>query len=274
VKLAYTVGTPDTKGKMLAYCGRHQEIFSALRQIGYQGVELFVRDPRDMDQDNFCRTVESCGLEVAAVGTGPLVSEDKLTFTSPDDRVRIKAIERTKAVIDFAARFGAQVNVGKLRGNVHNGDLAQSQQWQNQAFRELCGYAAVKGVNITIEPQNRFAIDNLNTTQQAIAWITEQRLPNLFLMLDVFHMNIEDQSTVASIIEAKEYNIHVHFADNNRGVPGVGHINFPEVVRVLRAIGYNRYISVEIDQIPDSYRAAQASFEFVQRLIEECNAPR
>ena len=268
MKLAYTVGTPDTRGKLLAYRGNNEEIFAKLRQIGYQGVELFVRDPRDIDQDEFCRVLRKCGLDVAAVGTGPLASEDKLTFTALDERVRTEAVERTKSVIDFAARFGAQVNIGKLRGDIHKGD-PQSQEWQNQAFRTVCGYAATKGINITLEPQNRFSVDNLNTTQQALAWIREQQFPNLFLMLDVFHMNIEDKSTVASLIEAKDYNIHIHFADNNRGIPGVGQINFPEIVRVLKAVGYNRYISMEIDQIPDSYRAAQASFEFVDGLLKE-----
>ncbi len=267
MKLAYTVGTPDTRSKLLAYCGNCQEIFSMLKQIGYHGVELFVRDPRTLNQDEFFRVVKESRLEVAAVGTGPLASEDKLSFTSPDESVRKEAIERTKAVIDFSSRFGAQVNIGKLRGDVSKGDRCQ--EWQAQAFKTICGYAEIKGINITLEPQNRFSVDNFNTTRQSLAWIREQPSRNLFLMLDVFHMNIEEQSIIASFIEAKDYTIHVHFSENNRGVPGTGHIDFPQIVRVLKAMGYDRYISIEINQIPDSPRAAQASFDFVNRLLEE-----
>lgn len=269
MKLAYTVGTPDTHGKMLAYRGDFTEICAILKDIGYSGLELFVRDPHEMDVNKIENIIERYGLEVAAVGTGPVVSEDKLTFTAPDAAVRAAAIERTKAIVDFAARFGAQVNVGKLRGDLMAGNLDQSREWGRHAFQVICSRAQAKGVNITIEPQNRFVINNLNTTQQALAWVRELEIPNLYLMLDVFHMHIEDRSIVASLIEAKDYNIHLHFAENNRGIPGDGHIDFREIVRVIKALGYNRYISLEIDQIPDSYQAAKVSFDYLYPILQE-----
>lgn len=269
MKLAYTVGTPDTRGKMLAYCGDFTEICVSLKDIGYSGLELFVRDPSAMNLREVLGAIERNGLEVVAIGTGPVVSEDKLTFTSPDEAVREAAIKRTKAVVDFAAQFGAQVNVGKLRGDVNAGNPEQSREWMRHAFRAVCSHAQAKSVNITIEPQNRFVINNLNTTQQAMAWLRELALPNLYLMLDVFHMNIEDSSIIASLIEAKEVNLHLHFAENNRGVPGDGHIEFPEIIRTLKALRYDRYISLEIDQIPDSYHAAKASFDYLYSILKE-----
>lgn len=269
MKLAYTICTPDASGKYLAYSDSIEKMFSSLREIGYQGVEPFVRDPRVMDQDTFCRVIERSGLEVVAVGTGPLVSEDKLTFTSPDERVRIESIERTKAVIDFASRFGAQVNVGKLRGDIYKGDSHQSLMWMKEAFIRLCEYAALRSVDITLEPQCRFSIDNIRTTQEGIAWIKELNIPNLFIMLDVFHMNIEDKSQAASFIDSRDYLRHIHFADNNRGVPGVGNIDFVDAVRVLKALGYDRYISMEIEQIPNCLSAAKASYEYVNHIINQ-----
>ncbi|MCB8815148.1 sugar phosphate isomerase/epimerase family protein [Desulfosporosinus shakirovi] len=269
MKLAYTICTPDTKGKYLAYRGELKEMFASLKGIGYQGVEAFVRDPREMDQDEFCRMLMSYDLELAAVGTGPIVAEDKIFFTSSDEGVRNEAVERTKAAVDFAARLGAQVNIGKLRGNVKQGDQIQAEEWRDQAFKIVCQYAALKNVTITLEPQCRFAIDNLNSTQEALVWVKQQQLSNLFIMMDVFHMNIEDKSQAASFIEAKDYNFHMHFADNNRGVPGTSKIDFVDAVRVLKALGYNRYISMEIDQLPDCYSAAKASFDYVNWLIKE-----
>lgn len=270
MKLAYTVGTPDTRGKMLAYCGgSFSEVCARLKDIGYSGLELFVRDPAELDLREISGAIERYSLEIAAVGTGPVVSEDKLTFTSADEAVRATAIKRAKAAVDFAAQFGAQVNVGKLRGDVNAGNPDQSREWMRHAFQAVCSHARAKGVNITIEPQNRFVINNLNTTQQAMAWLHELAIPNLFLMLDVFHMNIEDRSIIASLIEAKEVTIHLHFAENNRGAPGVGHIDFPEIVRALKAMRYDRYISLEIDQIPDSYHAAKASFHYLHSILKE-----
>ena len=269
MKLAYTVCTPDTSGKYLAYRGDLKEMFASLKEIGYQGVEAFVRDPREMDQAEFCRLLKRYGLELAAVGTGPIVAEDKITFTSQDERARKESIERAKAAIDFAARLGAQVNIGKLRGDVNKENQVQAIGWRDQAFKIVCNYAALKNIIITVEPQCRFAIDNLNSTQEALAWVKQQQLSNLFIMMDVFHMNIEDKSQAASFIDAKDYNLHVHFADNNRGVPGTGKIDFVDAIRVLKALGYNRYISSEIDQIPDCYSSAKAAFDYLNRLIKE-----
>ncbi len=269
MKLAYTICSPETSGKFLAYRDDLERMFFSLREIGYQGIEPFVRDPRAMDQEKFCRILECSGLEVAAVGTGPLAAEDKLTFTSPDESVRREAIERTKAVIDFAARFGAQVNIGKLRGDLYKWNALQAREWMKEAFISVCEYASSKNILVTLEPQSRFSIDNLKSTQEGIAWLEDLKLPSLYIMLDLFHMNIEDKSIAASFIEAKAYTKHIHFTDNNRGVPGVGSINFLEVLRVLKALGYEHYISMEIEQFPDCYSAAKASFDYVDRLIKE-----
>jgi len=268
MKLAYAIGTPDTNSKMLAYCGKTEDVLASLKEIGYAGLELFVRDPKSMDVQLFSHLVERYGFEVPAIGTGPVVSEDKLTFASNDESVRVAAIERTKSIIDFAALFQSQVNIGKLRGDIQKSNENQSREWMKYAFETVCEYAGTKGIDITFEPQNRFVINNLNTTQQAIAWIRELNIPNLYMMMDLFHMNIEDKSIVTSIIEAKNYNIHLHFTDNNRGVPGTGHIDFVEIIRVLKALNYNRYISIEIDQIPDSYHAAKESFEYLNNIIK------
>ncbi len=269
MKLAYTVSTPDTNGKYLAYRGETKVVFSVLKDIGYHGVEAFVRDPREMDQEKFCEALDKYGLALAAVGTGPAAAEDKLTFTSPDPSVRSEAIARAKAAVDFASLLGAQVNIGKLRGEIYKGDPVQAIRLRDEAFKEVCEYAAAKNTYITLEPQCRFAVDNLNSTQEAIAWIRKMNLTHLFLMLDVFHMNIEDRSQAESFILAQDLNIHMHFADNNRGIPGTGNIDFVDAIRVLRALGYKRYISMEIEQDPDCCTAARAAFEYVQRLLSE-----
>ncbi|MEL1135579.1 sugar phosphate isomerase/epimerase [Desulfitobacterium sp. THU1] len=269
MKLAYTISGPDTKAKYLAYGGALKDILASLHEIGYQGVELFVRDPREIDPRKLEQLLELNQLELAALGTGPMVSEDRLCFTSPDETIRIEAITRTKAVIDLAARFGSQVNVGKLRGDLVRGDEARSKHLRSCAFKELSDYAVAKNVLITLEPQCRFAINNLNSTQEALAWLQEQQLPNLYLMLDVFHMNIEDKSIAASFIEAKKQTIHIHLADNQRGVPGTGSLNFPEIIRILMALEYNRYLSLEIEQTPSSYEAAAKAYTYIQTLIDD-----
>lgn len=269
MKYAFPIGTPDTKGKMLAYQGEPSKIMTDLRTIGYTGLELFVCNPKEMDIGYFTKQVEKKGFDIAAIGTGPVVSEDKLTFTDKIQERRKAAIQRAKEIVDFATIFNTQVNVGKLRGNIHKDQEKESWTWLKEAFEELCEYGQKRGVIITIEPQNRNVINNLNTTQEAAQWIKSNSISNLFIMQDIYHMNIEDKSIVASLIEAKDSTIHIHFADSNRGVPGSGHIDFIEILRVLKALKYDRYISVEVNQSPDSLTVAQKSWNFLDFISKE-----
>lgn len=271
MKLAYPVGTPETKKKMMAYQGNFEDICVNLKEIGYKGLELCVRNPQEFPMQEIEGTIDRHGLEVAAIGTGPVVAEDKLTFCALDKETRYAAIERSKRIIDFAAHFSAQVIIGKLRGDLQPGNMEGSRQWMKDAFVEVCEYAQLQNVNITIEPQSRFAVNNLNNTRQTLEWMKEIKAPNLFMMQDTFHMNIEEASMPASLIDAGARNLHMHFAENNRGIPGTGHIDFNDLVKVLESIGYNHYISLEIAQLPNSLTAAQASFTYLDSLLAKKN---
>ena len=263
-KFAFTVNAPDVRTKGLAWSGDPETIFGKLKEVGYDGVEIFVRDPNELDAGTFKRLLGNCGLAVAAVGTGPIVAEDKLCLTHDDVAARRQAVARGKAVADFAAELGAQMNIGKFRGDVCGNP--QKQAWMNEGLLEIAQYAHKKNTLITIEPQNRFGCDNCNTTQQALAWLRALNAPNVKLMLDVFHMQIDDACIPASFLEAAGETIHVHFADTNRGCPGSGSIDFALVLRMLKAMRYDRFISMEIKQVPDSERVARKALEYVKML--------
>ena len=269
MKLAYPVGTPDTRKAVLGCQGDPAEVLPALREIGYDGVELFVRDPRAMDVDRLLSLLKTNRLDVPVVGTGPLVSDDGLTFTAVDPAVRRAAVERVESVVELAANFGAQVNVGKLRGDLRDGMRDKSWGWMEEGFSRLCQTADRHGVQITVEPQTRSVINNLNTSQEALAWVKALHHPNLYLMLDVFHMDREEPSIAEGICRTKGAFLHVHFADRRRGVPGTGGIDFHEALVVLKSIGYDRYITMEIEQYPDSLAAARAAYEFVSNAMRE-----
>lgn len=263
-KFAYTVNAPDTREKGFAWSGEPERVFAALRAIGYDGVELFVRDPRELDPKRFTRLLADTGLKAAAIGTGPLVAEDKLCLSHTDPAVRKEALERGKLVVDFAAELQSQINIGKFRGNTE-GD-GKRHAWMFEGLRELAAYALQKKVDITIEPQNRFGCDTCTSSLEGVAWIRELNLPNVHLMLDLFHAQIEDASIPASLIEAAPYLLHVHFADTNRGWPGTGSIDFAQALHILKALRYEKFISVEIKQFPDSETAARNSLQYLHAL--------
>ena len=268
-KFAYTVATPDTRSRALAWSGDPESIFRLLSSIGYAGVELFVRDPATLDPHHYSTLAARYGLSIAAIGTGLVSAEDNLFFTDPDEKRRQAAIARAKSVVDFSAALGSQVNIGKFRGLL--GADPQAMPRMEAAFAELCAHAHTQGVFVTLEPQNRFGIDNLTTTQEALAWVRKQNLPALRLMLDVFHMQIDDACIPASLVEAADMTIHIHFADTDRGSPGTGSIDFAMVLRMLGVLGYDRFISLEIKQTPDSESAARQAFGYLNAL---CGAIR
>lgn len=268
MKFAFTVGTPDTRGPMFAYQGQLRKIMEDLKSIGYDGIEPFVRDPKDMDIREFVNLVEKTGLEVAIVGTAPIL-EDKLTLTDNSAEVRKAAITRIKEIVDFATIFGAKVNIGKSRGSFPQAKMDEGWKWLQQGMEELCEYAEKKGSAIAIEPQNKKNLNNLNTTQEALQWIESTGIGNLLILLDTFHMNVEDISIVASLVEASAKNCHIHIADSNRGIPGQGSINFIEILKILKALKYDGYLSLEIIQLPDSTTAARKSWNYLNLICEQ-----
>lgn len=267
MKLAYPVATPEVHAGILGAAGAVPDTLFTLRDLGYQAIEPFVADPSAFDSQAWIRAVQQSGLAVAAVGTGPVVSDHQLTFTHPEPGLRRAAIDRAKSIVEFAAQLGTQVNIGKLRGDIAADNAVESRTWMETAFVEVCSHAAASGVMITLEPQNRNVVNNLNTTTEALDWLCRMGLPNLRLMLDVFHMDRMGEDLASSFTAAREVLLHVHYADSDRQVPGAGSLDFRSITRELRAIGYNRTITVEINQQPDMLEAARSSATFLLPLI-------
>lgn len=271
MKLAYPVATPEVRAPILGLDGRPEEMLPRLRDAGYEAIEPFVADPAKFDVAAWERTVERSGLAVVAVGTGPLVFDDQLSFTAIGETARRAAIARTCAVIEFAARFGAQVNIGKLRGAVaaKGGDAARSWRWMREALAGVSDVAARCGVILTLEPQAHSIIDNLNTTADALAFLADFARADLCLLLDTFHLDAEAEDPAAAItaVAARGVLRHVHFADRGRRVPGDGGIDFPAAIAALRRAGYDRAVTVEVKQEPDGLTAARRAAEFLRPLL-------
>jgi sugar phosphate isomerase/epimerase len=269
MKLAYPIATPEVRAAILGVKGPPGEMLPALRDAGYDAIEPFVADPGKFDGEAWARVVERSGLAVVAVGTGPLVFDDQLSFTAEDSARRQAAVERAKSVVRFAARLGAQVNIGKLRGEISASAPAFSRAWMRAAITEVCAEAARLGVDVTMEPQGRPTINNLNGTAEALKFITELGLPNFKIMLDTYHMDVEREDISAGVrLAAGQGTLwHVHFADTGRRAPGDGHIDFRSTFNALRSVGYDRAVTVEIKQEPDALSAARRAATYLRPLL-------
>jgi len=272
MKLAFPVATPETADEtMLALRGDLAEHFRLLSKLDYAGAELMVRDPAQLDADKIRTLATEAGLSIPAVSTGQLRKEDGLQLCHLDLAERRRAVARTKAVIDFAAALGApQVNIGTLRGQLPGGAQREAAiRAAVESLSELLSYAEGRGVGLAIEPQNRFVINWLNTVGEALGWLDSFAPHRCSLLYDAYHALFEERSLYASLIRAFPRVSHVQVADTNRLAPGGGQFNFAEFVRVLAALGYEGYISVEALPRPTAAEAARRAARCLLPLLVE-----
>ncbi|RPI84847.1 MAG: sugar phosphate isomerase/epimerase [Nitrosopumilales archaeon] len=112
-------------------------------------------------------------------------------------------------------------------------------------FRELAEYASDYDINLVIEPLNRYSTPICTNSEDAKYIVNQVNHENLGIMLDTFHMNIEEDSIYDTIVASSNLLKHVHVSDNNRKMPGFAHIDFDSVVRGLEKIKYSKYITFE-----------------------------
>ncbi len=196
--------------------------------------------------------------------TGELAGADGLALVTPDADLHERARARTRAVIDLAATLHTIVNIGRLRGRLAGlGDAETAWPIAVEQLRPVIAYAAERNVRIAIEPINRYETDFIHTAHDGLRMVRDLGLPNLGLMLDLFHMNIEEVDIAASLRATGEHLLHVHIADSNRRYPGSGHIPYAPIFAALRAMDYRGYVSAELLPWPDADTAAEKTLAFL-----------
>jgi 5-keto-L-gluconate epimerase len=270
VKLAWTVATPETRDTgMLAWRGALPEIFNTLAEIGYEGVDLMVRDPAALFATDIEDAAGAAGIRVAAVSTGQLRKEDGLSLNAIDTSERRRAVERTLAVVDLAARWKAQVNVGTLRGQLGM-DRAEGMRYAAESLSQVAEHARACGVTVAIEPQTRSVSNWLNTASETVEWMrTWTHEPRI--LFDIYHGMLEERSMVAALVRGRPFITYVQLSDSNRLAPGCGSLPFGDILRVLAALQYRGYLCVECRQVPNSAEAARRSVDLLKPLLHEIN---
>jgi D-psicose/D-tagatose/L-ribulose 3-epimerase len=114
-----------------------------------------------------------------------------------------------------------------------------------ESMQEAIKTAEDRGVFFNMEVVNRFEQYLLNTCEEAVAYVEAVGSPNAMVMLDTFHMNIEEDFVGESLLKAGDKLGHLHIGENNRMPPGYGHIPWTEISAALRKIGYDGYVVME-----------------------------
>jgi D-psicose/D-tagatose/L-ribulose 3-epimerase len=226
--------------------------FARWRAAGFDFVELLVPEPGELDLAATRRALEGEGLGVALAAR---VNLDRNLCS--DDEVRRRAgRDYLRYCVEVAHALGAGVVGGPLYGNPlvfaarapHPVDEAYRQRRQArcvEGLREAAPIAAAAGVRLGVEPLNRFETDILNTTRQGVALMKLVDHDAVGLVLDTFHMNMEDDDIAGAIRSVGSHLIHFQANENHRGHLGSGHIDWTAVVRALADIDYRGWITLE-----------------------------
>jgi sugar phosphate isomerase/epimerase len=265
MKLSIVLSTQPAKFQAATFKGDLETNLARIAGLGYDGVELAIRDPGLVDLDELDRLVHKHNLSVPAIGTGQAWGEEGLSFTDPDLAIRRAAIERIKSHVPIAARFNAVIIVGLVRGIVKPGvDHAQAMDWLIEALRECSAVAEPFGIKLALEPINRYETTLINNAAQGLDLIERVGADNFGLLLDTFHMNIEEPRIEDSIRQTGDRIFHFHVADSNRWYPGAGHLDWKSILEALFATGYTGFVSGEFMPVPDAAIGAQKAIEFLR----------
>lgn len=272
LKLAYMVVTPDVRLKSaLGYPGDLAATAALLRRLGYDGMELSVADPSLLDWGLIADTAGSAGLDIPMICTGEVFGQERLGLADPDADIRARALDRLKCAVRLASRVGAMVNIGRSRGQYSESiPREHTETWAHEAFVELADYAGERNVVIALEPIAAHVCNFINSTQDGLEWVERINHPNFRLMVDIYHMNIEDRVPMRESLQSgREVIVYVHLCDSNRKPPGWGHIDFREFLSDLISAGYEGYVSAEVSNYPDPLAAVRQSAQVLRPLV--CN---
>jgi D-psicose/D-tagatose/L-ribulose 3-epimerase len=178
-----------------------------------------------------------------------LGAEHDITSTDPD--IRKAGIEFMKAMVANTAALGGEVLSGPLyaelfrRRYLSKEDREAERERGVRSLREIARSAEIQGVDIALEPLNRFETDFLNLSEQAVSLAEDVANPALGILLDTFHMAIEEKDQAAAIRRAGKHLKHFHACENDRGSPGTGQVAWTAVRDALRSIGYDRNVVIE-----------------------------
>jgi sugar phosphate isomerase/epimerase len=271
VKLALCIQTPEVEPRVpvALLSGPFGEKLAKAARFGADGVELMTTDPSSLDAARLRADLQQHGLAAAAIASGAMAFALGLTLLHADPDRAALAQARLKDMIDLAAAVKAPVvTVGSFRGRLASSGPGARERLV-AILHEAGAYAERRGVRLALEALNRYEADVIHTADEGLALVREVGSDAVGLLLDTYHVNIEERSWTEPFRQAMAAGRlwHVHLGDNNRQYPGRGLIDFGAIVRTLCAGGYGGYLSAELLPLPDADAAAQGTLATMRALL-------
>jgi D-psicose/D-tagatose/L-ribulose 3-epimerase len=214
-------------------------------RIGFDGVELSLLGMDDDAIERIGHTLKANRLELTCT-TGLASSTD---ITSADPAVREAGITYLKWAVDTVAALGGTTLSGVIYAPWGKRTMPEREvRWRRsvEALRQVAPHAAARGVALGIEAINRYETDLVTTAAQAVRMAEDTGYEGVGVLLDTYHLNIEEKDIGAALRVAGRRLIHMHVVENDRGVPGSGNIAWDAVAQALSDIGYGGWVTLEM----------------------------
>jgi len=256
----------DRKAPVL-YFGDFSNNFYCAAENGFDAMEIHLRDPQMYHSDILNEACERSGMKISGIATGLSNAVDGLSLIDDDFKRRTAAISRLKSFIDLAGEINAVVLVGRMKGHIM--DFSKQDHYESllaDSMLRVGEHAERKGVGMMLEAINRYESNYCYTIDSIASLITRYDIPSTRILMDTFHMNIEEVDLCRAVEKNFSLLGYFHFADSNRLYPGGGHTDLKAIYQTLCNLGYKGYIGVECLPIPDGDTAAKKAISYMKGL--------
>lgn len=222
-------------------------LFPKIAQLGFDVVEIAVEDPALIDVKKVKEALNQYGLQTVICGA--FGNSRDLTNESKD--VQQNGLSYIEACLDMCAELGVSFFAGPMYSAVGKARMLKPEQRKSEwdlavhNLQKVCDMAGSRGLKIALEPLNRFESDLVNTANDVMRMVKDINHPAANVILDSFHMSIEERDVEQAIKAVGDKLIHVQVSENYRGAPGSGQTPWDAYKRGLEAINYKGIVSIE-----------------------------
>lgn len=229
------------------FCDAEIGLIKKVADMGFDVFEMAMEDPELIHPEIIKASLEENHIGIttcAVIGEGRDLSSDS-------SQIRASTKMYLRECILLASKVGSNVVAGALYSTVGKRRFISPQEkkaeWKRsvESLKEVSAYAGDHGVKLAIEPLNRFENDMINTSAQGVEMIEDVGSPHLGLLLDTFHMNIEEKNTKGAILIGGKHVFHMHVCENDRGIPGTGQVDWKGTAKALKEIDYQGACVIE-----------------------------
>lgn len=224
---------------------KNLHLFEKLKEMGFSGIEILLNDLERIPIEKIRQKADKTNMQVMCA----VALDEEHNPISSDPKVRERAVEFLKSRIGAARDLNAHLATGVTYASwgTFSGKQRTKDEWKwsKETLHQVTNYLEETDVTLGLEAINRYETYFINTAEDAKKMVEEVNHPRVKVHLDTYHMNIEEKSFYEPIKLVGDDLCHIHLCENDRGIPGSGHVDWEGIFKALDEIEYEKWAVVE-----------------------------